>query len=160
MDEQTWALIGAVLSFVSLIVGVLWSRNVARKAQRVQLESGLAIDDLIDDLERKDLDPETRRKVTQVIRTRSIPATVGISIAEEEGVNSAGSPRTGSQKRTVEVERQDGSRATLEVDPSDAVSVRRFLDDARRVDAERVVSVQRLPGAANGATAERVVSTR
>lgn len=56
-------------------------------------------------------------------------------------VDKAGILRAVPQARTVEVERHDGSRVELGVDPDNADSISDFLDRARDNHAERVLAV-------------------
>lgn len=46
-----------------------------------------------------------------------------------------------SGRQVVQVAREDGSTIDLRVDPTDADSVRNFLDDTRRSRGERVINV-------------------
>lgn len=64
----------------------------------------------------------------------------GIAAADVAGMNG----RTGRPEGpvTVEVEREDGSTASLGLDPDDAASVRAFLRDARQSGANRVLAVR------------------
>lgn len=145
MDESLVALIGAILGVIVSVIGIMiWVRPARRldscELTHADLQSlGRAFSDL-------SAKPDTTVKRTVVdARGRRFEVEIHIGATSEltlePEVVKAGSPRTGDQSRTVEVESQNGSRSALRIDPDDADSVEQFVDTARRLGAERVLAV-------------------
>jgi hypothetical protein len=163
MDETTVALVGAILGIVAAVVGIIVSVRASARARAVN-DAVMAYHELTMAsrelemserrlrvlLDRAELSPEQRARMEDALRQasdlqdelRRVLAEIEAAGVLDEERDSAGSPRTGDQTRTVEVESQDGSRTALGIDPSDADSVERFVDDARRIRAERVLAVR------------------
>ncbi len=151
MDEQVLALAGAVIGLAIAITATILSVRTSRVASDVVKLNDLRIADrdqalrkLVADLHAL-MANEPNRPDADRIRARIEAMQIMLGEADLSAMGDlkvqAKVKKAGAHSRTVEVQRKDGSRATLGVDPSDAASVRAFLDDARRVRAERVVSV-------------------
>lgn len=144
MTEEFLALAGVVLGFAATLFGIALTFRASRsKEYRVPPEGIEAlVKEFRRDLEHMDVSPAAKddlAKAAADAARRMIESRInedGLTLKELTDT-----VRTRSHSRKVEVERDDGSRVELGVDPRNPDSINDFLDGAKRIGAQRVVGV-------------------
>jgi len=136
------ALVGALIGLLLGLLGMLLTLRSERAMRWYTVPPNVVEEVLLDirrAVEAGELDPATAKNIEHRIMNLHFNATSRMKANVE--VEKAGTPRSGTHPRTVEVQSQDGSSVTLGVDPSDPDSIDACLRSARHARGDRVLTV-------------------